>query len=176
MALPRYIPDYTVEDYALWEGQWELWSGVPVAMSPSADKRHQRISGELYSLLKDALREQGCADCDIYFELDWVAAPDTVYRPDVVIVCGDRPSRHLETTPVFVAEVLSASTRQRDLLYKRDSYAQLGVRYYAILDPEGESVELLEFQGEGYQSVPHRTRLILNPNCEIEVDLSQALI
>lgn len=176
MALPRYIPHYTVEDYAHWEGRWELWSGVPVAMSPSACKRHQKIASELHFLLKNALKTHGCSDCDIYYELDWIVAPDTVYRPDIVVVCGDHPSRHLETTPIFVAEILSPSTRQRDLIYKRESYAQLGVRYYAVIDPEENSVELLALDGQHYRTAADSTRLALHPECEIEIDLLQALL
>ncbi len=174
MALPRYIPHYTVEDYSLWEGRWELWSGIPVAMSPSADKRHQRIAGNLHFLVKSALESQSCDGCEVYFELDWVATPDTVFRPDLLVVCADKPSRYLETTPVFVVEILSPSTRQRDLVYKRESYAQLGVRYYAIIDPEQPSVELLVLEGQHYR--PAEGQLIsLGDGCEIRLDLRQAL-
>jgi hypothetical protein len=27
---PRYQPHYTVDDYRLWEGRWELWHGLDV--------------------------------------------------------------------------------------------------------------------------------------------------
>lgn len=37
----RYIPTYTVADYERWEGEWELWDGVPVAMSSAPIFRHQ---------------------------------------------------------------------------------------------------------------------------------------
>ena len=32
---PKYQPHYTVDDYQHWEGDWELWNGVAVAMAPS---------------------------------------------------------------------------------------------------------------------------------------------
>lgn len=168
MALPRYIPHYTVEDYSQWEGAWELWCGVPVAMSPSADKRHQKLASDLHFLLKSALKVGGCADCEVYFELDWIASEDTVFRPDLMVVCGDTPSRHLETPPILVAEILSPSTRQRDLVYKRESYLQLGVRYYLIVDPEHDRVELLS-QDAGQYLPSSEQRLSLHGNCEIEV-------
>ena len=169
MALPRYIPSYSVDDYSQWEGRWALWLGVPVALSPSPDKRHQQAAGELHSLLKSALRRQGCDDCQVYYELDWVVSADTVFRPDLVVVCGDGPSQFLESTPVLVAEVLSASTRQRDLLYKRESYAQLGVRYYVIVDPEAERLELLVREGDGYVAAEGGV-LHLHDGCQVEVD------
>jgi hypothetical protein len=52
------------------QGDWELWSGVPIAMSPSAKKRHQKICGTLHFALKSALQEQSCTDCEVYFELE----------------------------------------------------------------------------------------------------------
>jgi len=42
-AAPRYIPNYTVNDYMLWEGDWQLIDGVPIAMSPSPFGQHERI-------------------------------------------------------------------------------------------------------------------------------------
>lgn len=169
MALPRYVPSYTVDDYTQWEGRWELWSGIPVAMSPSADKRHQKLAGELHHLLKSALKRHGCLDCEVYFELDWRVCNDTVFRPDLLIVYGDTSSRYIEKTPVLVAEILSQSTRQRDLIYKRESYLQLGVLYYVIVDPERESVELLVHDRDCYVPRPDSV-LDLHPGCSLQVN------
>ena len=36
----RYSPHYTIDDYRLWEGDWELWQGTAVAMTPSLFGRH----------------------------------------------------------------------------------------------------------------------------------------
>lgn len=47
IVLSNYVPRYTVEDHALWEGEWELWSGAPVAMSPSPDMVHQVLVGRM---------------------------------------------------------------------------------------------------------------------------------
>ncbi len=35
----QYAPRYTFEDYAQWEGDWELWEGIAIAiaMSPRLD-------------------------------------------------------------------------------------------------------------------------------------------
>ncbi|MBU1668674.1 hypothetical protein KKC13_09655 [bacterium] len=34
---------YTYDDYCLWEGNWELISGVPLAMAPAPMINHQII-------------------------------------------------------------------------------------------------------------------------------------
>jgi hypothetical protein len=40
----KYLPRYTVSDYRLWEGDWELIDGHPVSMSPSPVRKHQRLA------------------------------------------------------------------------------------------------------------------------------------
>ena len=142
-------------------------------MSPSADKRHQRLASALHFLLKSSLKQSGCSKCEVYFELDWVASEENVFRPDLLIVCDDNPSRYLETTPVFIAEILSESTRQRDLVYKRECYLQLGVRYYLIVDPEKESLDLLSLEDGRYVEADSQT-LALTEGCEIRVDFAEA--
>jgi hypothetical protein len=62
MALPRYLPHYALDDYREWEGDWELWSGVAVAMSPSAKRLHQEICGELFFRFREALAISACQE------------------------------------------------------------------------------------------------------------------
>lgn len=174
MALPRYVPHYTVKDYQQWQGDWELWSGVPVAMSPSAKKQHQKICGALHFAVESALREQGCSDCDVYFELDWIVNSDTVFRPDLLVVCADTPSDFVEKTPVLIVEILSESTRQRDLLYKRESYQQLGVKYYLIVDPANDRHQFLVLGHDGYQATVDAD-LHLHDGCAIRLEWSSLL-
>ncbi len=172
MALPRYIPHYTVEDYQMWQGHWELWSGVPIAMSPSPSRRHQQIASNLHFFLRQALSEGNCQGCEVLFETDWRVEKDTVLRPDMLIACHHEPSQFIEKSPQFVAEILSESTRQRDLLYKRDMYQSLEVGYYLIIDPDEESHQLLRWTGGGY--VDATTSLLqLHQDCEIEPELDR---
>lgn len=168
MALPRYIPHYTVSDYQQWEGDWELWSGVAVAMSPSAKRIHQRLCGRLFRALSDKLESSFCSGCEVVFEVDWIISEDTVFRPDLLIVCDHRASDFVEDTPTFVAEVLSDSTRQRDLLYKREAYQELGVKYYLIVDPRNRSLQLLVNGDGGYEPCKD-TLITLNQDCRFEI-------
>ena len=84
---PRYLPHYTVADYRLWEGDWELWEGIPVAMTPSPFGRHQELTVKLAAALLGAVEASGC-EAKVLAEIDWIIADDTVVRPDVVLVCG----------------------------------------------------------------------------------------
>lgn len=170
MTLPRYVPHYTREDYEMWEGDWELWSGVPIAMTPSANRRHQKIAGNLHFQLKKSLAETGCKDCEVLYELDWHVSEDTILRPDLVVICRHAPSQFIEKTPSLVAEVLSDSSRRRDQLYKREMYETLGVRYYLILDPRDATSLLLELTDRGYQPAESGV-LRLHEDCQVSLGL-----
>ena len=51
-ALRKFVPRYTVDDYSQWKGDWELWDGVPIAMSPSPFDRHAELMASLITQLK----------------------------------------------------------------------------------------------------------------------------
>lgn len=145
---PKYQPRYTVDDYRLWQGDWELWDGVAVAMTPSPYGRHSRLLIDVGSALKAAIEIAGC-DATVLGEIDWIVAQDTVLRPDLVVVCGREPERHLEKTPAIVVEILSDSTRERDRVHKRSIYQQQSVPNYLIVDPEASQLTALKLDEQG---------------------------
>ena len=118
----------------MWQGDWELWHGVPVAMTPSPFGRHQWIAGEISFQLESSLRSHG-NDCFVLMATDWIISDETVVRPDVAIVCGSFPERYIVETPRFIVEVLSPSTEIKDRTAKMNLYASQGVEFYLIVDP-----------------------------------------
>lgn len=72
--------------------------------------------------------------------------------------------------PVLAAEILSPSTRSKDLLYKREAYETLGVRYYLVVDPEERTTQLLENSEQRYRKSTTGV-LELHPGCRIELQL-----
>lgn len=171
MALSNYTPRYTFEDYELWEGDWELWSGYPVSMSPSPGMAHQILSGRVYRRLSEALESAGCQNCMAVPEIDWRATDDTILRPDISVVCDHPIEAFIKTVPCLVVEVLSPSTRQRDLFYKRDLYEKLGVANYLIVDPSNSSTLLLK-QQRGNFVVSDTPTATLSDDCQVSLDLS----
>jgi Uma2 family endonuclease len=140
-ALPKYVPHYTLADYENWPGEWELWNGVPVAMTPSPFGRHQWIAGEITYQLKSSLRSH-CYDCFVLMETDWIISDDTVVRPDVAVVCGSFPERHIVDAPRLIVEVLSPSTESKDRDAKMKLYASQGVEFYLIVDPVKKKIDV----------------------------------
>ena len=141
-AARRYAPHYTVKDYQHWEGAWELWDGIAVAMSPGPFGRHQAVVRNLLVQLHGELKRKQC-EAEVVHEVDWIVRSDTVVRPDLVMVCGKLPDRYLDRVPEVVIEVLSEATRERDRTYKRELYEEQGVAVYLMVDSDTETIECL---------------------------------
>jgi len=75
-------------------------------------------------------------------EIDWVASRDTMLRPDVIVVCGPEPTRHVERTPPSVVEILFETTRERDVNFNLQLYRELGVAWYLVVDPAAISAKM----------------------------------
>ncbi|HEY1246096.1 MAG TPA: Uma2 family endonuclease [Hyphomicrobiaceae bacterium] len=143
-ALPKY--KMTVDDFLAWaatqEGRWELFDGVPMAMSPER-AIHGRIKLLVAKALERAIEAAGLP-CQVL--LDCVAVRidrHRSYQPDVLVCCGDAvPDDALEVAnPVVVVEVLSPSNAMKDLRDKLMGYFQVpGVEHYLIVDPDNRLV------------------------------------
>jgi len=173
---PRYLPHYRVTDYQQWQGDWELWDGVAVAMSPSPFGRHQAIAATLFRLLANQIEANECL-ATAFYEIDWIMRDDAVVRPDMVVICGAIPERHIESVPALVVEVMSDVTRSRDTTHKRALYHEQHVPYYdVIVDPDSETitVDALDATRE-YQTVEVTDTIKLGvcDNCEIEFKRSE---
>ena len=174
-TVPRYIPHYTVEDHAMWEGDWELWSGVPIAMTPSSFGTHGSAANRIGTALTNAIDQVGC-DATVLTEVDWIVSNDTIYRPDISVVCGGPPERHIENTPAIAVEVLSKSTRERDLTFKRTSYAEQGVAWYLVLDPDARTMTALQLNANGvYSEATFKESLAIEicASCKLNVDVQR---
>ncbi len=144
---------YSWSDYCGWpDGErWEIIGGTAFDMSPAPTFRHQAIAGELYLQFANAFRGK---KCKVYFApADIKLSDEDVVQPDVFVVCEtDRIKRtHLEGAPTLVIEILSPSTAKKDRTLKMDLYAVSGVKEYWVVDPEVNTVEVLELVGGSYR-------------------------
>lgn len=150
-ALPKdYSPGYTYADYEQWEGRWELIEGMPHAMSPLPSGKHQWICLQLASQLQRELED--CAHCRVSLPMDWKVSESTVLQPDLFIACFPfRDSRFIDRAPMLVVEVLSPSTKAKDLTVKRSIYLDQKVAYYLIIDPDKEEFTVLHLVAGEYE-------------------------
>ncbi|MDP9365242.1 MAG: Uma2 family endonuclease [Chloroflexota bacterium] len=106
-----------------------------------------------------------------------VLLPDGgVLQPDLVFVRTDRLGivgrTAIEGPPDIVVEILSPSTRARDLGRKKELYAALGVPEYWLVDPDLRAVDLFALRGGAFDPLPQedgtvRSRVL--PDLAIDV-------
>ena len=144
------LPHYTYDDYAQWEGRWEIINGVPYAMTPAPNLKHQRISQKIAAHLENLLRN--CKYCHALLPVDWKIDEETVVQPDNIVVCGqDLEGKYLAIAPVLVFEILSSTTSRKDRMVKYQLYQAAGVKYYCIIDPETYSAEVFQLVERRYE-------------------------
>ena len=172
---PRYLPRYTVEDYQSWQGDWELWDGIAVSMSPSPFGPHKKLAGRLYTALQVSIDTAECNAAALY-EIDWIVSNNTVVRPDLLVLCGDAPSRHVQQVPAVVAEILSPSTEGRDRHEKLELYQEEQVPHYFILDADQQSFEWFQLDSHGVyrrQPVDQSVSITICKDCRLEIDIAK---
>lgn len=144
---------YTIEDYMALpdEQRVELIDGVIYDMSaPTA--YHQLIGGEIYAEIRNFIKANkgNCvpfiAPTDVQLDCD----NRTMVQPDVMIVCDRDKINHKRIfgAPDFIAEVLSPSTKNKDIMIKGAKYQQAGVREYWLIDPAEKNVLVFDFRSE----------------------------
>ncbi len=165
MELP---PRYSVAEYQKWEGDWELIDGYPYAMA-SAKMGHQTIGASIVTMINNSLKKGLCRDCRVVYELDWIIDQETVVRPDVMVICGIESPDFLRTTPEFIMEILSESTRMKDRNIKFRIYQETGVKYYLLVDPEKKSFEVFELINNQFVSRNNLAHFDLIKGCSFEL-------
>ena len=146
---------HTLEDYlSLPDDQRvEMIDGVFYDMAAPTTV-HQSVAGFLFKKLLDFVMENKgpcfpfMSPVDVQLDCD----DKTVVQPDVFVVCDRSEYRdgRVWGAPDLVVEVLSPSTRRKDMQLKMYKYAGAGVREYWMVDPEKKLVvqydlEHLEF-------------------------------
>ncbi len=169
------LPHYTYEEYAQWEGKWEIINGIPYSMTPSPTLKHQVICGKIFRQLGDLL--ENCPNCEALLPVDWPITKDTVVQPDILVVCNQNiDSSILNNTPKIVFEVLSPSTSHKDKGIKYNLYETAGVKYYCIVAPKTESAEVFLLQKDKYKGPDAfkagKMRFDITP-CQIEFDFGK---
>ena len=140
--------NYTYEDYALWEGRWELFNGLPIAMSPAPVRKHQSLASEIIFNLKSQLED--CSRCEVLGEVDYKINSNTVFRPDIVLTCDETNDAYLVKAPEIVVEIISPSTAKRDEYHKYTIYEAEKVKYYVLVYPDDLVAKVYKLDGKTY--------------------------
>ncbi|MEH2049504.1 Uma2 family endonuclease [Nostoc sp.] len=152
VALPDNIL-MSAEEYLVWEPtqeeRYEYWDGEVVMMS-GATRNHNRISGNFFKLLDDALAERSCEVYIVDVKVQ-VEPRQKYFYPDVVVTCDERDTDpQLVQFPCLIIEVLSPSTEAADRGKKFAKYRQSPtLQEYVLVQVAQPSVEVFRRNEQG---------------------------
>ena len=115
-------------------------------MAPAANPTHGGVIGRIYMFIGSYFDEKEggyvfADNTDVYF-------PDgTLFKPDLVVVTEKNSAiinwfKGIYGVPDMVVEVLSKSTKKKDLTIKKDIYEAQGVGEYWIVDPYMKAISV----------------------------------
>jgi len=137
--------EYTLEDYYDMpdERRVELIDGVIYDMA-TPSPIHQKLAMELSRPIEEYIRKKK-GNCIVFgAPVDTRILKDnkTMVQPDVMVVCDRNKLTHhgVEGAPDLIVEILSPSTKRKDMTVKLSKYIEAGVREYWLVDPEKKKV------------------------------------
>lgn len=160
MGLPAEKEHCTFADFLEWDKseRYEIIDGEPYMMTTPL-RVHQDVVGELFSQIKEQLKDKPCKVYVAPFgvrlfetENDDPRDVDTVVEPDLSVICD--PSKlddyGCKGAPDVVIEILSPSNSRHDRFVKYNLYQRAKVREYWIVDPTAKTVEAYRLDENGY--------------------------
>ncbi len=150
----------------------EFYDGYVYAMA-GAGAKHNIISGNFYSLLRQKARGTKCqtfiADMKLYI-------PDLnrFYYPDILLACDpDDNNEYYKQNPCLIIEVLSPSTENIDRREKLHAYQNIdSLKEYLLVSQEKMQIEIYRRSGKFWQYLLlEKEDDVLQLSC-LEIELS----
>lgn len=134
---------FSWNEYKEWpeNERWQIIDGHAYCMAAAPNIRHQKITGNFYRIIGNALAGKPCipfiAPTDVVFD-DY-----NIVQPDVLVVCDKSriTDANIQGAPDLVIEVISPSNSFMDKKQKLELYERFGVPEYLLVDPVGDLVE-----------------------------------
>jgi len=123
-------------------------------VTPSPNRKHQKVSGNLHLLIASWLEEHPIGQI-YYAPFDVVFSKFDVVEPDLLYMSNERATEvltqaNVQGAPEIVIEIGSPGTRKRDETIKRRLYERSGVSEYWIVDPELDVVRVYRRKSEEF--------------------------
>lgn len=141
-------------------------------LSASSERRYEFIDGEVYQLASPSYEHQSIVTAILTRFYQWsqgkkckpVPAPfdvtllkenvQNIVQPDITVVCDQEKVNEqgrYNGTPILVVEVLSESTRHKDMIKKLNLYMVSGVKEYWIVSILNREIYIYSFEAEEVQ-------------------------
>ncbi len=152
----------------IFNDRWKVSYEEFLKMVENSDLRYEYIDGEVYLLSSPVYNHQAsvaeifatfhnwfkgkkCRPLTSPFDVTLVKSKDNinVVQPDIIVICDTDKidaSGKYKGVPALAVEVLSRSTRSKDMLKKLDLYMHTDVREYWIVDPDKKEVSIYNFE------------------------------
>lgn len=166
--LEKLSDDVIMEERAKYYAEKKMSYKQFMTMNEKSDLRYEYIDGEVYMLASPSFEHQKTitallidfsnylkdSSCNIYTApLDitlkhQMTDTNNIVQPDLMVICdGD----HVENgrylgVPELVIEILSPSTRSKDMIKKLDLYMSSGIKEYWIIDLDQKQVHVYSFK------------------------------
>lgn len=124
----------------------ELINGIEIIQNRTTTTHNIAVTEIASALKKNISSNKG--KCKVFTEnvalfVNEMCGSNDYFLPDIMVVCDEEGIREdgVHTTPVFVAEVTSDSTKINDYGYKKEVYKSMGVEEYWIVDIQRNIIE-----------------------------------
>ena len=102
----------------------------------------------------------------VWAPMDVVLSELNVVQPDILFISNERreiiTENNISGAPDLVVEILSPITAERDRQLELGLYARFGVREYWIVDPDENSVRVIEPGGQGHNTISTYTSGVIS--------------
>lgn len=152
---------YSYADYLTWkfEEYVELLKGK-ISKLAAPTRNHQRIVLSIGSLLYQHLEGTRCQAFVAPFDVRLLDQKKieknnkqiyTVVQPDICVVCDEDKldDKGCEGSPDLIVEILSPSTKKKDLEDKYELYEFNGVKEYWVVSVNDETITIFDLNEQG---------------------------
>jgi len=125
-------------------------------VTPSPASAHQLILGNLYYVIRSHLEHRRLGVI-MFAPFDIILSKYDVVVPDLIYFSSKRfkrvvDERNAQGPPDLAVEVLSPSTRRRDIHLKRNLYERKGVGEYWVVDPKRKTIKISRLNRGKYRN------------------------
>ena len=180
---------YTYQDYSkLGNEIFEIIDGERKNMTPAPSYEHQDIQSTIVRILINYIFDNKLGKL-LFAPIDVILDNKNVVQPDILFLSNEKRNliqkRGIFGAPDLVIEIISPSSRYRDIFEKKELYEKFGVKEYWLVDYYMKNIEILVLdennkyklysEGSLQERENEQEKVILKSNVlsELELDLEE---
>lgn len=141
--------------------RFELIDGTIYQLA-SPSHNHQKVIGELFAVMHPFFLNRDCLpvlspyDVKLFNDAEAFDDDPNIVQPDILVICDEEKVNkegRYQGIPSLVVEVISPSTRSKDMLTKLNLYAKSGIKEYWIVDLKKSRIYLYQFEEREIEKV-----------------------